>query len=258
MTGSWGNNMSIFVSCNEDFDAEPSPDSDDELSSVEEPRFNHARRPGWGLAIEHRAADMFPTALFDTREAPLLTVREYTMMELMNRITDKPNWDAKVFDDGTVSKWKAEAMNVSDEDVTEKMVDWCIAELRYKATKFKRLNCVETLDGVWKSDTIVSDGLKDALKRAAVPLEDVPENNKDWHPGSNEKVLDLVHPSVYPLVYGQTRVICDGLVGLEDCLHRSGEIELEREDEVSDHRWSSKYQWLPADFLIPRDSDDVK
>ena len=32
----------------------------------------------------------------------------------------------------------------------------------------------------------------------------MPEDQKDWHPGSNKQVLDLVHPSLYPLVYGKT------------------------------------------------------
>ena len=29
------------------------------------------------------------------RSGPLLTVREYTMMELMNRLTDKKGWETK-------------------------------------------------------------------------------------------------------------------------------------------------------------------
>lgn len=28
---------------------------------------------------------------------------------------------------------------------------------------------------------------------------------KDWHPGSKNQVLDLVHPSLYCLIYGITR-----------------------------------------------------
>ena len=55
--------------------------------------------------------------------APLLPVREYTMMEIMNRISDKPNWETKVFDDAITSKWKSEALATPNLDVSEKMVD---------------------------------------------------------------------------------------------------------------------------------------
>lgn len=67
-------------------------------------------------------------------------------------------------------------------------------ELKYKAEVYKTIACVKTLDGVWKSDTIVPEDLKTALQKAVAPLENVPDKEKDWHPGSNEQVLDLVHP----------------------------------------------------------------
>jgi hypothetical protein len=60
--------------------------------------------------------------------------------------------------------------------------------------------------------------LKDAVKS----LEDVPDRLKDWHPGSDQKVLDLVHPSLYPLMYGKSRVVTDGRISLKDCIDRCG------------------------------------
>lgn len=35
---------------------------------------------------------------------PVLTVREYTMMSLMNSITDKPNWNTKIWDSELIVK----------------------------------------------------------------------------------------------------------------------------------------------------------
>lgn len=75
---------------------------------------------------------------------------------------------------------------------------------------------------MWKSDTLPND-LKRALQNAVAALEDVPAKDRDWHPGSNEQVLDLIHPSIYPMVYGQTRILSDDTVGLEDCMRRWGE-----------------------------------
>lgn len=37
-------------------------------------------------------------------------------------------------------------------------------------------------------------------------LENVPDSQKDWHPGSDKQVLDLVHPSLYCLVYGVSQI----------------------------------------------------
>lgn len=46
------------------------------------------------------------------------------MMELMNRITDKPDWEMKAFDEVITKKWKSEALATPDVDISEKMVDW--------------------------------------------------------------------------------------------------------------------------------------
>lgn len=40
-------------------------------------------------------------------------------MAIMDRLTDKPEWHRKVFDDAIVSKWKDEALAVPDEEWTK-------------------------------------------------------------------------------------------------------------------------------------------
>ena len=55
-------------------------------------------------------------------------------MEMMNRMSDKPNWQTKIFDNNVTTKWKAEFLATPDMDVSEKMVDavshsvslWCL------------------------------------------------------------------------------------------------------------------------------------
>ena len=103
-------------------------------------------------------------------------------------------------------------------------MNWVIDELRYKATLYEDIGAVVVFTGhVVKSDTIVPESLKLELLAAVTELEDVPDRHKDWHPGSNGKVLDLVHPSLYPLIYGRTRVLEYGKTSLEDCIARCGE-----------------------------------
>lgn len=61
-------------------------------------------------------------------------------------------------------------------------------------------------DKIWQSDSLIPPDLRDALKLAVKPLEDVPDAEKDWHPRADGLVLDLVHPSLYPLVYGRSMI----------------------------------------------------
>lgn len=52
-----------------------------------------------------------------------------------------------------------------------------------------------------ESDELVSAELRSQLLEAIVPFE---EMAPDWHHGSNDQVLDPVHPSLHPIVYGRT------------------------------------------------------
>lgn len=61
---------------------------------------------------------------------------------------------------------------------------------------------------VVKSNTALSLEFKSALQTAVNVFEaQISENIKDWRPGSGKKVWDLVHPSLFPLTYGRTRIL---------------------------------------------------
>lgn len=117
-----------------------------------------------------------------------------------------------------------------------------------------------------KSDEAVSPSLKKLLSLHTKVLELVPEHLKDWHPGSNGQVMDLLHPSLLPLVYGTTRVLPSDTVPLETCVQYTGMGELAKGPkgpgehisipyETNDGRmqdlpaWGS-FQWLPTDVTI--------
>lgn len=128
-----------------------------------------------------------------------------------------------MFDDEISDKWKKEAMSTEGRDVTQSMVDWVIEELRYKSKDFKETSAFVVYEGdVVKSDIAVPLTVKKSLQKAVKVLEDVPEAYKDYHPGSDDMVLDLVHPSLFPLIYGRSMVLSDSLVGLDDCLESCG------------------------------------
>ena len=99
----------------------------------------------------------------------------------------------QVFDNEITAKWKAEALAAPDVDITESMVDYCIAELRWRTELFKKYGFVIAYDGDGvKSDSAIPDDLKAALRAAVAPLENVPETLKDWHPGSDGKVANHI------------------------------------------------------------------
>jgi hypothetical protein len=167
-------------------------------------------------------------------------------------------------------------MATPDQDITPGMINWCFAELQWKAEVFRKTGAlsVYTADVV-KSDSTVPELLKNALKEAVKPLEDVLDIHKDWHPGSDEKVLDLVHPSLFPLVYGRTRILPDSVTSLDDCIVRCGEgvvVPVPSREGGDPDRWdgysikppvvpgpySRKFQWLPCDIDISGEENSVK
>ena len=80
------------------------------------------------------------------------------------------------------------------------------------------------------------------------PLESVPDSEKDWHPGSDGLVLDLVHPSLYPIVYKRTMS--------KDPESASPVVIEAPEFESGDSKFASKkFQWLPSDFLVDDDGE---
>jgi len=98
------------------------------------------RLPGFGLSVSDMPADHFPTAVADWEAHPL-TVREICMLSMMSRLTDKPDWHRKVFDEEIVAKWKNEALEsdwaaagIKHGDFSAKMFDYASCPLMRSCT----------------------------------------------------------------------------------------------------------------------------
>ncbi|MCT9008055.1 DUF4246 domain-containing protein [Streptomyces rhizosphaerihabitans] len=169
------------------------------------------------------------------------TLRELQMMQCSAHIRAKPTWFDKMNDADIVARWTHEAVA---QGLTEAQVSYVLAELaHYAALRDGRTGVeVSAVDGVWQSDTLVDDKLRSRLREAVRVLEQVPEAERDWHPGSDGQVLDLVHPSLFCLVRGV-----------------SGEPERAWQNPTnrySKYEFSEKFQWLPTDVDV-RDDGDV-
>lgn len=189
-----------------------------------------------------------------------LTAREIAMLSLMESITDKPDWDTKVFDDAIVDKWHAEATSLPL--ISEPTWQWVLTEIREKANAFKSSRRVLALDSnarCVKSDVLVDANLRAELIAGVTPLLSVPDSQKDWHPGSNNQVLNLVHPSLFPLAYSRTRVLTQGgRVELDDVLASCGQGDVAEKTERSfvDFAWSTRFQWLPCEVEFASGPDE--
>ncbi|GHD72749.1 DUF4246 domain-containing protein [Streptomyces goshikiensis] len=168
------------------------------------------------------------------------TLRELEMMRCSAHLRAKPGWFDKRNDADVVARWTREALG---QGLTEAQVRYVLAELaHYAALRDGRTGVeVSAVDGVWQSDALVDDGLRSRLREAVRVLEQVPEAEKDWHPGSDGQVLDLVHPSLFCLVN-----------------EVSGGPErawLNPTDRYSRYEFSEKFQWLPTDVDVSEDGD---
>lgn len=207
---------------------------------------------------------------------------EQTIDRISQAIRAKPDWQRKSEDEAIVSRWRDELKGQSpvrppppapheeasdDEDeptIKESLIDYAFQELEHYKHIEKLLGEGTFVPGVdehvFVGKNPVGEDLKKTLKEQVVKL--LEENKpKDWHPGSDEQVLDLVHPSLYPLQYQITPVLPEdypnkigiecGLDRLKDCAPMpaySGPAK----KEVAQYGISTKFQWLPAIFDVDR------
>ncbi|MGV9451536.1 DUF4246 domain-containing protein [Streptomyces sp. NPDC003635] len=166
------------------------------------------------------------------------TLRELQMMQCSAQIRAKPGWVDKANDADIVARWTREALA---QGLTEAQVRYVLAELAHYATQRDARTGAEVsaVDGVWQSDTLIDEDLRSRLREAVRVLEQVPAAEQDWHPGSDNQVLDLVHPSLF-------------------CLVREASGGPERAwqnptDRYSRYEFSEKFQWLPTDVDVSED-----
>ncbi|KAK7963383.1 hypothetical protein PG988_010357 [Apiospora saccharicola] len=270
----------------------------------------HPKYPGLGLDLRHYASGGWPNRLpcypighcanLHGATSDLIQVREVFMMAVMDRLSDKPDWDRKVFDEEIVAKWRAEALQMPEEGIYRMVIehvgpklhgeeskialperarylsgeafDYCIKELRSKARHFQKTGLIPTLDAVGnsvaKSDVLVGPELKTELAAAFDRLraDQAEAADVDWQPRSNDMVQNLVHPSMYPLVWGQSQFLQDEVVGTTDAVTEwagkgettpsqgenatapSSRYAAMNDTGVGPQYWSANYQWLPANI----------
>ncbi|MFF2773909.1 DUF4246 domain-containing protein [Streptomyces sp. NPDC058052] len=189
------------------------------------------------------ALSAFPLPFHTSRSLPFATprtLRELQMIRCSAHLRSKPGWFDKRNDAGIVARWTREAVA---QGLTEAQVRYVLAELaHYAGLRDDRTGIeVSAVDGVWQSDALVDDELRSRLREAVRVLEEVPEAELDWHPGSGGQVLDLVHPSLFCLV--------NEVSGAPDRAWRNPT------NHYAKYEFSERFQWLPTDVEVGDDGE---
>jgi hypothetical protein len=207
----------------------------------------------------------------------ILTAKELAMLDLINAITERPDWHVRIFQQGEIARWKADAIS-SSSLINDQTWSWCLKELQDKARDFEKRGYVLVLDtgsSVCKSDMAISATTQSQLQEAAAFLTKELEERMRYENVQKSPVADLVDPSLFPLVYGRTKVLTGGQsAGMDEASWSSCIQECQVAPEQPQfprgisqlhwlsHEciWSTKFQWLPCEveFTGPPGSTDVR
>ncbi|KAJ7116512.1 hypothetical protein C8R44DRAFT_210335 [Mycena epipterygia] len=179
------------------------------------------------------------------------TLAELRMYRLSAQIRQKTRWWEKAWDETIRSKWIQEVKEQQTqlqpwEQLTDNMLNYVMEELDGYTMMRDAKTGIECgpYERIFLSDTLVPEDVTTSLKLAVKALENVPDEQKDWHPGSDGRVLDLVHPSICPLVF-------EDMWGKADD-GKLGTFESPDPDEldICGTFVSDRFQWLPSDFEV--------
>ncbi|KAM0276880.1 hypothetical protein ACHAQH_006298 [Verticillium albo-atrum] len=229
--------------------------------------------PGFGELVNYIPQDnnRFPVLVgerVDDFHAATLLIREVCMLEAIESFTHEPEWWIKIRDpkspsNGRSSSWRQIGLVVTSLQ-TSRLPWLCVAELTKKANLYGSTSLIPILDYsvcVIKSDKLIDDNLRNKLGKA---LKGIETHCDDWSHSKKGKILSLLDPSLWPVVYGRTRILHDRHIGIEDCLHCCGKgwlLDERTQGGLDEYRWdedeiaslSLKYQWLPCNVNVDDD-----
>ncbi|CEH16006.1 Protein of unknown function DUF4246 [Ceraceosorus bombacis] len=218
----------------------------------------------------------------------LRTADELTMLATVGGILEKPGWSQKVFETKITDKWRQE---MAADDYSGRMIDYVIAHVQWLAKVAQRGKPEAAgVPAVWRLEQPGGSDLRTELCIQVQHLIESGDERKerDWHPGSNDQVLDIIHPSLFPLVDQRSYVKATKLEretpGALEMLKRAATLfetgrdgvdqlsplrdlaEIGKDDgelivadltlpvtkpkNVWHHEGEQNYQWLPAEVLI--------
>ncbi|KAK6331467.1 hypothetical protein TWF730_004549 [Orbilia blumenaviensis] len=235
----------------------------DRHSSTYNPRYNLYPHP-----LSGRHAGITPSYRDRSHRDFSLTVREVS------------NWTKKCQNRKTFAGWVQNAHKRDYDRFRSNLLAWGAEDIQfawdelsiyrdYVEKRQAKGCCIEpAIDAVWKADGIITEEIRKGLLEAVATLENVPDEEKNWRPDSDGRVLDLVDPSLWPVIYGTTLDKKGRLIEVPQnafdipfCFRHMGvtEIHPSINDEKDLKRgYSDRFCWLPSEFKVSRDGKATK
>ena len=199
-------------------------------------------------SVGAQAGDTFMVDVKQTYSR-ILQRRERFAMAMRTEVRKKPLWFTKIMDESIRKKWVEEALETPDYESYDDTDPTFLPYDRNAACKetFSALVSEAALitagkplispepDYMRHQDGMIPPALANTLNKLLAPFREA----KDWHPGSNDQVLDLIHPSLYCLV--------------KDSEKPAKKRRKHLVSSTLDGRPSSEYAWIPTDFKVGAD-----
>ncbi|KAJ2864229.1 hypothetical protein GGH94_003055 [Coemansia aciculifera] len=223
--------------------------------------------------LDERIRGLFYSgAMYNCDPEAINTLAERRMRQMSSDIRSKSDWIKTLNDADTRTGWAAEAKT---KGLTGIEFAYILDELVYYASLHPPSSNVRlsAADGVWFSDALIDADATNELRDYAAILENVPDRQKDWYPNDRSSVLNLIDPSLFPLIYSrsklcrQTSTSPQAALKIEEAGEFPGSLDEWRkalnvtEDGESDYYlptgvWpfvsysSAKLSWLPSEFRV--------
>ncbi|KAJ2449228.1 hypothetical protein GGF42_004840 [Coemansia sp. RSA 2424] len=170
----------------------------------------HRRRTGIVISptatLDERIRGLFPPgAMYKCEPERLNTLVERRMRQMSSTIRAKPDWMETLRDAETCAVWAAEA---KAKELTDVEFRYVLDELAYYSSLHPLGSNVRlsAADGIWFSDSLIDTAMTNELKNYAAILESTPSHQKDWHPNGESRVLNLIDPLLFPLIYVHSKL----------------------------------------------------
>lgn len=173
---------------------------------------------------------------------------DWLIHDLSHTVRQKPEWEAKFRQKEIAEKWRLEFVAQKPETkYPNEVFDYMLRELEWYENLQSQPEVAKAgfkfgpNDMIMYSDKAISDETAKRFAKYANSFEQsLPL--KDYHPGSDDLVVDLVHPSLFHLVYGRTKALKDGKLETVEFVDEIWKVK----KRVADYGISKKFQWLPA------------
>ncbi|KAJ2430503.1 hypothetical protein GGF41_000960, partial [Coemansia sp. RSA 2531] len=150
--------------------------------------------------LDGRIRGLFPPgAMYKCDPEPMDTLAERRMRQMSSDIRSNPNWMEMISNADTRAGWAAES---KAKELTDVELAYVLDELAYYASLHLPGSNIKlsAADGVWFSDVLVDVETTDELKDYAAILEGL------LVPEGQSRVLNLIDPSLYPLIYSRSKL----------------------------------------------------